>query len=267
MTILAVGTPLNQLAQIIRAAEPHCELHVFEQMSEAIQAAREGSITPEAAFFTLQNESDLQQARMLGERFPRMQAVLISQSPEFAMQAYQMHARGYILQPVTPEKIRCELDHLPPVAALAQSGCLRVQTFGNFEVFYQGKPLYFERNKTKELFAYLVDRRGAASSTAQICAVLWENKEYSHSLQSYIQTLISDMMQSLRAIGMEHIILKRRNSIALDTTKLECDYYRFLQQDGDAVKSYVGEYMTNYSWAEMTNGSLQMSKESSAFGV
>ena len=41
---------------------------------------------------------------------------------------------------------------------------LRVQTFGNFEVFYDGKPVHFRRRRTKELFAYLIDRRGAGST-------------------------------------------------------------------------------------------------------
>ena len=46
---------------------------------------------------------------------------------------------------------------------------LRVQTFGNFEVFWKEQPVRFERSKTRELFAYLIDRRGARSTMASLC--------------------------------------------------------------------------------------------------
>jgi two-component SAPR family response regulator len=52
---------------------------------------------------------------------------------------------------------------------------LRVQCFGNFEVFWKGKPLLFARRQTKELFAYLVDRKGASCTMGEIGCALWED--------------------------------------------------------------------------------------------
>ena len=40
---------------------------------------------------------------------------------------------------------------------LSKNEKLRVRCFGFFEVFWHDKPLMFHREKTKELFAYLVD--------------------------------------------------------------------------------------------------------------
>jgi len=39
-------------------------------------------------------------------------------------------------------------------------------------------------------------------------------------------------------------------------SKLHCDLYEFLKGSADAVNSYAGEYMNNYSWAELTNARL-----------
>ena len=39
-----------------------------------------------------------------------------------------------------------------------------------------------------------------------------------------------------------------------DTNLLDCDYYRMLAGDMDAVNDFQGEYMTQYSWAEITVG-------------
>ena len=50
-------------------------------------------------------------------------------------------------------------------------GRLRVQCFGNFEVFFGGLPLKFARSKTKELFAYLVNRRGAVCTVRELSLI------------------------------------------------------------------------------------------------
>ena len=133
---------------------------------------------------------------------------------------------------------------------------LCVHTFGNFEVFYDGKPLAFTRAKSKELFAYLIDRRGATVTTAEACGVLWEEKEYNFSRQRQFQTVVSELFKSLKTHRIEHLIYRRRNCLSVDVTGLECDYYRLLEGDSVARGQYSGEYMSNYSWAEMTAGFL-----------
>ena len=39
--------------------------------------------------------------------------------------------------------------------------------------------------------------------------------------------------------------------MAIKTENLDCDYYRFLRSDPNAINEYMGEYMKQYSWAEM----------------
>lgn len=133
---------------------------------------------------------------------------------------------------------------------------LRIQTFGNFEVFCDGKPMAFTRTKSKELLAYLIDRRGAAVTTAEACGILWEDKEYDFSRQRQFQTIVSDLLKSLKIHHFEHLIHRRRNCLSVDVSGLECDYYRLLEGDATAKECYNGEYMSNYSWAEMTAGFL-----------
>lgn len=133
---------------------------------------------------------------------------------------------------------------------------LTIQTFGNFEVFYDGRPVDFSRAKSKELLAYLIDRRGAAVTTAEACSVLWEDKEYNFSLQRQFQTIVSDLIKSLKRHKSDHIIRRKRNCLSVDVSGLECDFYKLLAGDKDAKVQYHGEYMSNYSWAELTAGFL-----------
>lgn len=133
---------------------------------------------------------------------------------------------------------------------------LIVQTFGNFEVFYEDKPVVFMRAKSKELLAYLIDRRGATVTTAEACGILWEDKEYNFSLQRQFQTIVSDLIKSLKMYKIEHVVYRRRNCLSVDVSKLDCDVYKLLEGSGTAMENYNGEYMSNYSWAEMTAGFL-----------
>ena len=135
---------------------------------------------------------------------------------------------------------------------------LQVHTFGNFEVFYRGIPVLFNRNKSKELLAYLVDRRGASVSTAEACAILWEEKEYNFSLQRQYQTVVSDLMKVLKKYNCPHVIYRTRNSISVRVSELDCDLYKLMEGDTKMMMQYRGEYMSNYSWAEVTAGYLAM---------
>ncbi len=40
------------------------------------------------------------------------------------------------------------------------------------------------------------------------------------------------------------------NSYSIDTGKVSCDYYEFLKGNPTAIRSYVGEFMNQYSWGE-----------------
>lgn len=64
------------------------------------------------------------------------------------------------------------------------------------------------------------------------------------------------MLKAFKDIGKGDIILKKYNSISVDISKIDCDYYRFLKGDPEAVNSYGGEFMSNYSWAEFVIGYL-----------
>lgn len=128
-------------------------------------------------------------------------------------------------------------------------------------MFVDGKPVYFTRAKSKEILAYLVDRKGATVTKKEIAAMLWEDGEYTRSRQYQLQSLISEMVKSLHKAGAGNIVRKGYNCFSVDPEQFECDYYRFQSWDMEAVNSYRGEYMANYSWGELTAGGMERLKE------
>lgn len=132
-----------------------------------------------------------------------------------------------------------------------------IQCFGNFEIFVGGRALAFKRSKSKELLAYLVDRNGATCTNGEMLAVLWEDKPDTASLHSHLRNLIFDLSHTLEDAGVTGLLIRGRSTLALDTSKVDCDYYNFLRGSRSATNSYRGEYMTQYSWAEVTRSALR----------
>ena len=183
-------------------------------------------------------------AKKLQTVHPQVNVIFVTAYNEYALDAYKLHASGYVTKPVNVEKIKAELDGLRYPVELTPTKMLQVKCFGNFEVFAGGVPVKFARTKSKELFAYLVDREGAAVSVNELNAILWEEDK-----KSYFRNLVADIQASLKAVGAEDVFVKRHNECLVDPTKIDCDAYEYRKNNPDAIRMYRGEYMAQYSWA------------------
>jgi len=247
---------LDVLTEAICEVCPNDEVFPFNDPYKLLNFAKK---TPcDIAFLDIQmpGMNGLEVAVTLKKIKPSTNIIFVTAYSQYAIDAMKLYPSGYVMKPVTKEAVEKELENLRHPVEIKTDKKVRVQTFGNFEVFLDGKPLVFIRARAKELFAYLIDRRGAAATTAEIAAKLWEHKSYDKSLKSQTQAAISEMMKALKENGVEDIIIKSWNQISINCEKISCDYYDLLNCDTRAVNAYCGEYMLNYGWAEMTTAVL-----------
>ena len=61
---------------------------------------------------------------------------------------------------------------------------------------------------------------------------------------------------------MEDVLIREHRELAIRKGLVDCDYYRMLDGDMEALNSYNGKYMSDYSWAELTNAKLFFRKDS-----
>lgn len=262
--ILAVDNEvpaLNILSRAILEAQPDADLRSYQRISDVIRAVRMEGFRPDVAFLDIEmpGMSGLELASVIKITYPNVNIIFVTGYSSYALDAMALRPSGYILKPATREKIQIEFENLRnPPARTVPPKAMRVQCFGSFEVFLNEKPLKFSRLKSKELLAYLIDRRGAGSTSSEIAAVLWEDDVYDRSRQKQLSVIRLELMKSLKEIGYEHIIIKNRDAMAVDITAFDCDYYMALDGDSVAVNAFMGEYMMPYSWAEMTTGALTM---------
>lgn len=233
---------------------PECLAYITQTVSSG------GSV--EYAFLDIQlcKGNGLDLAKKLREIFPTIRIVFCTAFSEYSMEAFKLYANGYLLKPIKAQQIRELIRTFDPKSP-GSTPHVEIHTFGNFDVFIDGKLLLFTKSKAKELLAYLVDRNGASVSSSEIGAVLWEDETDADVLKDRIQHVKKDLRDILTQYKVADILLSGWNSLAVDKTKVSCDYYRFLKGEPEAAQSYLGEYMTNYSWAEETAGALSFSQD------
>ena len=241
-------------AKTIGECLPDAELTVLGTASAAIAEAEKRDFDIAFLDIEMPGMKGTELAKRIKELSPNTNIIFSTAYPQYAGVAFDLHASGYIVKPLTKEKVMAEIDALRYPIDSADRG-LRIQAFGNFEVFLDGKPLRFKYQKTKELLAYLIDRNCAVVDIGEIKATLWDDDE---DRTSYIKQIRKDLVDTFRSIDADDAIVIMRGGIGLVPAKLKCDYFDYLAGDPKGLSAYHGEYMQQYSWSELTHGSLEM---------
>ena len=260
MKIIAVDDErfaLQDLKQAIEEAAPGCNLYCFDTPAEALRYAAETQVDIAFLDISLRGMNGLALAKRLKDINGRTNIIFATGYSEYAVDAFSIQASDYLLKPVTREAVVKAMEHLRDPVAEKSDQRVSVQTFGNFEVFVDSSPLAFARSKTKELLAYLINRRGAFCGNDEIIAAIWEDKTDSQALKSHFRHLVSDLTRTLKDKDIESLLVKKHGYLAVAPSEFQCDLYDFYSGKQSAVNSYAGEYMAQYSWAEFTNGYLE----------
>lgn len=131
-----------------------------------------------------------------------------------------------------------------------QKKSLVVKTFGNFTPMFDKKVIRFKRSKSLELLAYLVYKNGSSVNTKELLAVLYGEYADSERYGASLRLLISDVKHTFSEVGVQNFFITEYNNFRINPEVVQCDYYDFLAGDQKAVKSFAGEFMSQYSWAE-----------------
>ena len=250
---------LTAAKRIIGQAVPEAEILTFSEAGKALDVITGQNLQPDIVFSDIEMPgiSGLDFAVKLKTVSPNTNLVFVTGYSEYAVEAFKVRAHGYILKPLTVAAVQEELAAIPVTQVPEPaSDKLEVHCFGYFEVFYQGKPVIFQRKQTKELLAFLIDREGAACTADDIAAGIWEDELDITPIKQRIRNLISDLKNTLEQIGMEKVLIRSHNQLAIRRDMVDCDYYKMLAGDMAYVNAFRGEYMTDYPWAELTAGKL-----------
>lgn len=245
---------LDNLCEMIPGAAPSAHVERFTSAQQAYDYLCAGNKC-DVLFVDLAMEGGkgLELARRARMATPGLNVIAATPTGDFAAEAMELHASGYIVKPVTFTAVKRELDDLryTPGGRYEPGKRVRAQCFGNFELFVDGRAVRFKYKKTRELIAYLIDRCGSICTGPEITAALWEEDMEEHP--AYLKSLIRDLTKTLTELGCEEILEKQWGGLGIRTDLIECDYYNWKKGITAGINTYRGEYMSQYSWGEFTN--------------
>lgn len=112
---------LKGFVHILEDTLPRANVYGFETGAEALRFAESSRVA--AAFLDIElfGESGVDLAEKLMELDPHINVIFLTGHAEYTADALALHCSGYILKPLTPEKVLREIEHLRyPVRGLNQ---------------------------------------------------------------------------------------------------------------------------------------------------
>ena len=258
MKILAVDDEiiaLEGLVKSIKEAESTAQVFSFRFADEAIKFMEKNICDVAFLDIEMYGINGVSLANILLQMNPNINIIFSTGYGNYRDVAFDMHASGYIVKPITPEKVKKELLNLRKPVKVENK--LQINVFGNFEVYFDGNPLKFKYSKSKELLAYLVDRKGALCTVSELIAILFEDDE---DHKTYFKSIRKDLIDTLTEVGCIDAIVIQHGKLGINKDNVYCSYFDLLDKKIKLSDVYHGEYMTQYSFAEYTNANLHNKK-------
>lgn len=260
MYILATDDEPLALQSLIRAineALPDVKPVAFTVANDCLTYAKTNPCDIAFLDIEMRDMNGISLAKKLKKINPKINIIFVTSYSEYQGEALSLYVSGYIQKPATKSKIKREIENLRhPIKSLSHE-YLKAHCFGNFDIFIGDEPLKFKYQKTKELLAILIERNGATLTSNELMAILWEDD--SINKKSYYHNLLRDLSDTLEKSGHRDVLVKRRGNLAIIPAKIICDYYDWFKGIPYALNSYTGEFMSQYSWADLTLGVIDRS--------
>ena len=237
---LAVEYTLKQCGQLpeIDRAEG------FTNAESALTYLREHSADIALLDINMPDTDGIALAAQIKQLRPQTAILFLTAYKQYAFDAYAVHPAGYLLKPVSQEKLAEEVAYIHGARHNAAISHIHVKTFGYFDVYVGDKPISFRLAKSKEILAYLVDKQGNGVTRPDLFSAIWEDQLYDRGMQKQLDVYIRSLRDTLKGV------------LRVKPDTFSCDAYLFFSGDADTVNAYRGEYMSSYSWASMTEGIL-----------
>lgn len=242
----------DYVAEQCRALPAVDQAWSFSQPAKALEWLSENHADLAILDIDMPGMDGMELAALIKQRHSGTSVIFLTGYSHFAVDAFQLRVSGYLLKPVNPKRLAEEVDYVFSGKHGEASAHIEARTFGNFELFVDGKPLAFKQAKCKELLAYLVDRRGSGVTRAEAFAILWEDRLYDRPMQKQLDVIIRSLRDTLKEAGVDGILAIKGGTMRINLEQLSCDLYRFCSGDVRAFNEFHGEYMNGYSWASMT---------------
>ena len=247
------GRKFKEMAEMLENVE---EVYTFLNEKKTVEFLLSGRV--DAAFLDISvPEND---GISLAGRLRRIQRnlpiIFVSKYASYALQAFEADADGYLLKPYSEKELEKQFEKIEKRYHIRKEPAVFLKTMPRFDLFVNGCLVPIRKKKVKELLALLVDFAGNSLTCEEAITYLWEDRPDDEQTKALFRVTAMRLRELLLQENIE-FILKEENGIrAIEVDRVSCDYYQMLDGVPEAIEQYHGEYMMEYSWAEVGNARL-----------
>lgn len=201
-------------------------------------------------------------AELLSDFKSNCSLVFLIRDEKSAMEALELNNTSILRMPFAADKVRSCIEKVVSQAKVSvMRPKIRINTFGNFDIYVNEKAVIFSNSRAKELLAMLINSRGGVLTMGSIIEMFWPDEVVTPQHKTIYRKALYALRNTLNEHGIDDIIMSSRNQKAIRPEGIDCDYFNFLNGDREAIAAYDGDYMMEYSWGELTNGKLWRMKK------
>lgn len=187
-------------------------------------------------------------AKRLKEIRKDILVVFITAYDEYIRESNLIGGDYYLVKPYTRDVLELMMDKIR-LLANRQNKEIYIQTFGRFVVKKNGIPIRLT-GKAKEILALIVTKCGKEISNEEIYSTIWEGRPYSNDNMAVYYNAIRRLRKSLKAAGVENLLISTARGQMVDPSVFDCDYYEWKNKNTDFRSYFEGEFLSEYSWGE-----------------
>ena len=235
------------------------EIKYFLRSEEALEWGTDHRV--DVAFLDIEMPciNGIELARRLKETNENISVFFITAYDNYALDAFSVKGLGYILKPYAVQDVEEAIELAMRIKPKTEKR-VKIQTMPSFVLSVDGQVVYLSGEKRVELLALLVEHDEMGLTNGEAIAYLWPERPADKKTQTLLRVTMHQLTKELEEYGVENLILKKGRKKYINKEMIDCDLYRILEGDLDSLQFYAGEYMREYSWAEVRNGQLQKLK-------
>ena len=138
---------LARTVNLVKKTKLFENVESFMDPYDAIDYLDSASVTLALLDIDMPQMGGLELAQKLKEKNPDIKVIFLTGYSEYAVDAYALHATGYLLKPVSYDKLVSELEYALQTAGSASESAtksidaprVKVETFGYFNILVDGK--------------------------------------------------------------------------------------------------------------------------------
>ncbi len=194
----------------------------------------------------------------------RTDIVFVTAFDQYAVEAFDLYALDYLLKPITPERFKKTIErvmHKNKAVRKSVERRLKIKCMGCFQVAWDNQePIKWRTEKTKELFAFLLQNNGRNISKDELLDKLWAEDAPEKAIRQ-LYNGIYYIRKALEEYGIDRSLTRIDSNYNLMLGPVDFDVRRIYElskkdmHDSDMLEEmetlYTGEYLAgeDYQWA------------------